>query len=64
MENNAWIVGYAPADNPQIVVVVYIQNGYAGAQASPALIAVIEAYLDSLKGKENTAVGMEYSIAS
>ena len=57
-------MGYAPADDPQIVVVVYIQNGYAGAQASPALIAVIEAYLDSLKGKENTAVGMEYSIAS
>ena len=63
VENNAWIVGYAPADNPQIVVVVYIQNGYAGAQASPALIKVIEAYLDGLKGRENTAVGTEYSIA-
>ena len=64
VENNAWIVGYAPADDPQIVVVVYIQNGYAGAQASPALIAVIEAYLDGQKGTENTTVGVEYSIAS
>ena len=64
VENNAWIVGYAPADDPQIVVVVYIQNGYAGAQASPALIKVIEAYLDDQKGTENTSVGVEFSIAS
>ena len=64
VENNAWIVGYAPADDPQIVVVVYIQNGYAGAQASPALIKVIEAYLDGQKGTENTSVGVEFSIAS
>lgn len=63
VENNAWIVGYAPVDDPQIVVVVYIQNGYAGAQASPALIAVVEAYMDSIQGSESTAVGAEYSVA-
>ncbi len=63
VENNAWIVGYAPIDDPKIVVVVYIQNGYAGAQASQALIDVVEAYLDSLQGSENTAAGAEYSVA-
>lgn len=47
VENNAWLVAYAPADDPQIVVVVYIQNGYAGAQASKAVNVVVEAYLDS-----------------
>ena len=48
---------------PQIVVVVYIQNGYAGAQASPAAVKVIEYYLDSLGYSEDTTVGIEYSVA-
>ena len=63
VENNAWLVAYAPADDPQIVVVVYIQNGYAGAQASPAAVKVIEYYLDSLGYSEDTTVGIEYSVA-
>ena len=42
VENNAWLVSYAPADDPKVVVVVYIQNGYAGARSSPAAIKVIE----------------------
>lgn len=63
VENNAWLVAYAPADDPQIVVVVYIQNGYAGAQASPAAVNVIEYYLDSLGYSEDTTVGIEYSVA-
>ena len=63
IENNAWLVAYAPADDPQIVVVVYIQNGYAGAQASPAAVKVIEYYLDSLGYSEDTTVGIEYTVA-
>ncbi len=63
VENNAWLVAYAPADDPQIVVVVYIQNGYAGAQASPAAVKVIEYYLDSLGYSEDTTIGIEYSVA-
>ena len=63
IENNAWLVAYAPADDPQIVVVVYVQNGYAGAQTSPAAVEVIEYYLDSLGYSEDTTVGIEYSIA-
>jgi len=47
VENNAWMVAYAPTDNPQIAISVYIQNGYAGAQASEAVRTIIEAYLDS-----------------
>jgi len=64
VENNAWMVGYAPFDDPQIVVVVYIQNGYSGAMASPALIEVIEHYLDSQSKTESTQSGIDFSIAS
>lgn len=63
VENNAWIVGYAPVDDPQIVVCCYIQNGYAGAQASQAIIDVITAYLDGQASQENTQVGLDFSIA-
>ena len=62
VENNAWLVSYAPADDPKVVVVVYIQNGYAGARSSPAAIKVIEYYLDKLAQSETSAMESEYSI--
>ena len=54
LENNSWLLTYAPHEDPKIVVVVYIQNGYAGAQSAPAAIQVIEAYLDMLAQKDET----------
>ena len=63
VENNAWLVAYAPVDDPQIVVVVYIQNGYAGARSSQAAIDTIEYYLDSLAAKEGTTIETEYTMA-
>jgi len=63
VENNAWLVSYAPLDDPQIVVVVYIQNGYAGARSSQAAIDTIEYYLDSLAASEGTTVDSEFSMA-
>ena len=64
VENNAWLVSYAPIDDPQIVVVVYIPNGYSGAMASPAAVTVIDYYLNSLDDVEDTQVPAEYSIAN
>ena len=49
LENNAWFVAFAPYDDPQIVVVSYIPNGYSGASAAPAAKDVIEYYLDGLE---------------
>ena len=63
MENNSWMVAYAPTDDPKIVVVCYIQNGYSGSMSSPAVIKVIEHYLDNLASEENTQVGLDFSIA-
>ena len=63
VENNAWLVSYAPKDDPQIVVVVYIQNGYAGANASPAAKKTIMYYLENRQSTEDTAVPTEYSMA-
>ena len=63
LENNAWLVTYAPVDDPQIVVVVYIQNGYAGARSAQAAITTIEYYLDSLGYEENNTVASDNSLA-
>lgn len=63
VENNSWMVAYAPADDPKIVVVCYIQNGYSGAYSSPAVIRTIEYYLDSLQHVETTTVAGEFTLA-
>ena len=63
VENNSWMVAYAPADDPKIVVICYIQNGYSGAYSSPAVIRTIEYYLDSLQYTESTTAANDFTWA-
>ena len=63
VENNSWMVAFAPIDDPKIVVVSYIQNGYAGSQSSPIIKDIIEYYLDSLEYSESTTTTTENSLA-
>lgn len=45
-EDHSWFVGYAPFDDPKIVVAVVIQNGGTGANAAaPAVCSTMSAYL-------------------
>ncbi len=45
-EDHAWFVGYAPAEDPQIVVAVLIENiGHGGTFASPVARKIIEEYI-------------------
>ena len=42
---HAWYVGYAPYDNPEIVVVAFVYNGGEGASvAAPIVHKVLDAY--------------------
>ena len=63
VENNSWLVCYAPVEDPKIAVVVYIQNGYAGARSASAAIETITYYLDNYGGYESTEAETEFSIA-
>ena len=47
LENNSWFVCFAPYDEPEIVVVVLIPNGYSGGISSLAAKDIVEYYLDS-----------------
>jgi penicillin-binding protein 2 len=44
---HSWYVGYAPYDNPEIVVVAFVYNGGEGASvAAPIVEQVLQAYFD------------------
>ncbi|MBC6990070.1 peptidoglycan D,D-transpeptidase FtsI family protein [Hymenobacter sp. BT491] len=45
-DDHAAFVGFAPADNPQIVVAVYVENaGFGATAAAPCAVLVMEKYL-------------------
>lgn len=44
--NNAWFIGYAPFDQPEIVVAVLVMQGEHSAVAAPIARDVIKAYFD------------------
>ena len=46
LENNAWFVCFAPRDNPEIAICVFIPHGYSGGMASLAARDFIDWYLD------------------
>ena len=46
IENNSWFIAFAPYEKPEIAIVVFIPNGYAGAESSITVKAIVEYYLD------------------
>jgi penicillin-binding protein 2 len=45
-KDNAWFVGFAPCDNPEIVVATLFENGEHGQLAAPIVRDVLKAYFD------------------
>jgi penicillin-binding protein 2 len=49
--DHAWFVAYAPSDNPQIVVAVFVEHGGHGSTvAAPIAKRIIEAYYNKNNG--------------
>ena len=46
MKDNAWFVGFAPQENPEIVVVALFEGGEFSTLAAPIARDVIKAYFD------------------
>ena len=52
-EDNAWFVGFAPRDLPEIAAAVFVeQGGSTGASAAPVLQAMFQVYFDKHKKKQ------------
>ncbi len=47
---HAWFAGYAPAQNPQIVLVVFLENGHGGSEAAGVARQVFQAFAESRGG--------------
>jgi cell division protein FtsI/penicillin-binding protein 2 len=43
---NAWFAGYAPADHPQIAVVVFLERGTGPGDAAPLASEIFQAWKD------------------
>ncbi len=55
-QDHAWFAGYAPADNPEIVVVALVAHGGTGADAAaPIVMRVIDHYLGSRESVDAAA---------
>lgn len=46
VENNAWMVSFAPYDTPEIAVCVYIPHGYSGASCSITVREIMNYYME------------------
>lgn len=56
-ENHSWFVGYAPAEAPEIVAGVIVENaGHGSEWAAPAARKIIKAYLDKYHPQDSSAV--------
>lgn len=53
-ETHGWFVGFAPYDNPQIAVVVFLQRGSGGNDASPAASKILDYYFNGPRLTTNT----------
>ena len=57
--DHAWFVAYAPAENPEIVVVVVNEHsGHGGSHAAPIAVKVIDAWAD-LRSERLASVGLK-----
>jgi len=52
---HAWFAGYAPAQNPEIVVVVFLEKGHGGSEAATAARTVFAAEALSLNAQAAAA---------
>ncbi len=51
LEDHAWFVGFAPYDDPEIVVGVFVENGGGGgAVAAPVAQTIMQVYFDKKSG--------------
>ena len=49
LENNSWFVCFAPFDEPEIAVVVYIPHGYAGSWSTYVAKDILQFFFDGKK---------------
>ncbi len=53
---HAWFAGYAPAEAPEIVVIVFLEKGHGGNEAAGVARAIFQSFADSRVGHISASV--------
>ncbi len=56
-ETHGWFVGFAPYDDPEIAVVVFVQRGSGGNDASPAAADILDYYFNGSRAAQKPEDG-------
>ncbi len=59
-KTNAWFVGFAPYDNPEIAVVVFVENGAHGYYSAEVTKEIMEAYFGLNENLEEDKTALPY----
>ena len=52
-DSHGWFLGFAPYDDPQVAIVVYLNHGVGATHAAPVAREILEAYF-ALEAGERT----------
>ena len=58
---NAWFVGFAPYDDPEIAVVVFVENGGHGYYTANVAKAIFERYFGTTEEIEENKIAIPYT---
>ena len=62
VEDNSWFVCFAPYDDPEIVVVIYIPNGYSSGYCVEPAKQIVQYYLDRQQTRGASGLAAEGSL--
>jgi len=55
LRDHAWFVGYAPSDDPEVVLAVFLEHaGHGGRKAAPVAMDIFESYFEN-RGEDSLA---------
>lgn len=63
-EDDAWFVGFAPCENPEIVVAVLLENGRHSYYAAAVARDILQVWLDDRNRRQPSAEGRTLAMAS
>ena len=62
VEDNSWFMCFAPYDDPEIVVVIYIPNGYSSSYCVEPAKQIVQYYLDRQQTRGASGLAAEGSL--
>lgn len=63
VESNSWFVAFAPYEEPEIAIVIYVPYGLSGAMSSQASKPIIEHYMQAKETDDNVILPLQNGFA-